>query len=142
MVQQVKQLYLKTELGRNAGQCKQLRGHDDDAASKYRVTLELRQLVLNWFADDKEPVGVIGESLLIVAGVRCRLDNIDDEGRWVEDERFCVGGEETVRQKGHSARGAMSGWVKLRRERPDLFQRVEVNPTTTAPWLQWEPSQL
>ena len=38
MVQQRKQLYLKTELGRNAGQMRQLRGHDDEVASKYRVT--------------------------------------------------------------------------------------------------------
>ena len=100
MVQQRKQLYMKTELGRNAGQMKQLRGHDDEVASKYRVTLEMRQLVMHWFSADKDPVDALGKSLLIVAGVRCRLSNIDDDGKWVEGEKFTVGGEETNRVKG------------------------------------------
>ena len=126
MVQQEKQLYLAAEVGKNAGQMKQLRGHDDDIASKFRVTLELRQLVLNWFSADQDPVDMLGKSLLVVAGVRCRLSNIDGEGRWVQDETFKVGGEVVSRQKGHSARGAMASWVKLRSERPELFQRVDV----------------
>ena len=126
MVQQEKQMYLKSEVGKNAGQMTQLRGHDDDVASKFRVTLELRQLVLNWFSADKDPVDMFGKSLLIVAGIRCRLSNIDGEGRWVQDETFKVGGEVVSRQKGHSARGAMASWVKLRKEQPQLFERVEV----------------
>ena len=53
LVMQKKPLYLRTELGRNAGQMKQLRGHDDEVASKHRVTLEMRQLVLHWFDEDR-----------------------------------------------------------------------------------------
>ena len=126
MVQQEKQLYMAAEVGKNAGQMKQLRGHDDEVASKFRVTLELRQLVHHWFSADHDPVDMLGKSLLIVAGVRCRLSNIDGEGRWVQDETFKVAGEVVHRQKGHSARGTMASWVKLRSERPELFQRVDV----------------
>ena len=62
MVQQRKQLYMKTELGRNAGQMKQLRSHCDEVASKYRVTLGLRQLELHWFSADKPPVDLMGKT--------------------------------------------------------------------------------
>ena len=125
-MQRTQQLYMKTELGRNAGQMKQLRGHDDEVASKYRVTLEMRQLVLHWFDEDRAPAGAFGKSLLIVGGVRCRLSNIDAEGRWVEDEEFMEAGKPVKHQKGHHAHGAMQAWVKLRSERPELFRRVEV----------------
>ena len=126
MIQSEKQLYLKTELGRNAGQMKQLRGHDNDVAQKYRITVELRQLVLNWFSADKKPTDVLGRSLVIVAGVRCRLSNISDAGTWLQTENFKVGETMVNHIKGRSARGAMASWVQLRRERPELFKRIDV----------------
>ena len=104
-VQQEKQLYLHTELRKNGDNYTQTRGFDNDVAAKYRVTLELRQLVLNWFDDSKVPVGVLGTSLLIVGGVHCRLSNIDSEGRWIKTEKFMLGGNTITHIEGRSARG-------------------------------------
>ena len=127
LVQMEKQLYLHSELERTpAGHHFQKRGFDNDEPSKFRLTLELRQLVLHWFDDTKEPVGVMGKSLLVVGGVHCRLWNIDADGRWIKTETFWVGAQQVTRIAGRSARGAMAAWVKLRSERPELFELVDV----------------
>ena len=98
LVQMEKQLYLHSELDRDAGGRRaQKRGFDNEKPSKFRLTLELRQLVLNWFDDAKEPVGAVGKSLLIVGGaVHCRLWNIDADGRWIRTETFWVVAQKVI----------------------------------------------
>ena len=49
----------------------------------------------------------MGKGALIVPGQHARLDNIDDSGRWIEDEPFCYLGEMKVHRKGESARRAL-----------------------------------
>ena len=126
LVQTEKQLYLHAELGRAGGKRVQKRGFDNEVASKFRVTLELRQVIHNWCDDAKDPVGVLDTSLLIVGGVHCRLSNIDAAGRWVKTEKFVVAGVAKTHVAGRSALGSMASWVKLRSERPDLFEHVDV----------------
>ena len=85
---------------------KQGRGPDADRARKFRVTLELRQVLKNYCSTDpaSTPVGVMGKSLLIVGGtVHCRLSNISEDGKWLQDESFWVGKEHVSRWKGESA---------------------------------------
>ena len=132
LVKQSKQLYAVWEFSRRAAAergCKvmQKRGHDDDEASKFRITVELRQVILNWFHPVKEPIGVCGPTLVIVGGqTHCRLSNIDAEGRWVESETFLVGGKPVVRVKGRYAGGTMKPWVELRARAPELFEGITV----------------
>ena len=60
LVQQTKQLYTQNESERtDAGKRFQKRGFDNDEGSKFRVTMQLRQLVKNWFDDTKELAGTV-----------------------------------------------------------------------------------
>ena len=60
----------------------------DSATEKMRITFEAHQLVSNFFNPDEDPIGHVGKGALIVSGQHARLDNIDDKGRWIEDESF------------------------------------------------------
>ena len=64
--------------------------------------------------------------MLIVPGQHARLDNIDDNGRWVEDETVSYLGEMKVHRKGESARRALEQWVKIRRDHPHLLEHYDV----------------
>ena len=91
-----------------------------------RVTFEAHQLVSNFFNPDEDPIGHVGKGVLIVPGQHARLDNIDDNGRWVEDETFSYLGEMKVHRKGESARRALEQWVKIRRDHPHLLEHYDV----------------
>ena len=69
---------------------KQGRGPDADKARKFRIIVELRQVLKNYCSQDPEvaPVGLMGKSLVIVGGIHCRLSNISEDGKWLEDESF------------------------------------------------------
>ena len=58
----------------------------DSATEKMRITFEAHQLVSNFFNPDDDPIGHVGKGALVVSGQHARLDNIDDKGRWIEDE--------------------------------------------------------
>ena len=98
----------------------------DSATEKMRITFEAHQLVSNFFNPDEDPIGHVGKGVLIVPGQHARLDNIDDNGRWVEDETFSYLGEMKVHRKGESARRALEQWVKIRRDHPHLLEHYDV----------------
>ena len=120
----------------------QNRGADDDDARKFRITVELRQILKNYAAiDGGAPVGELGRSCVVVGGtVHARLDNISvqpvempaSKGKtkwvhvWVEDEEFKVAGKTTTRKSGEDVGGVMAARCELRLDRPDLFKYVEV----------------
>ena len=66
------------------------RGLAHSEQTKFRVTYEVTQAVLNYFNKDKtsQPVGVVMSGSLIVSGVHARLSNISLDGKWIEDEEF------------------------------------------------------
>ena len=93
-------------------------------APRWRVTVWARQGVRHWFDPKKQPVGFIKKTVLVVYGVHCRLENISQEGTWIEDERFWVNGVLIERKAGEAVpANIMQGWRKLRQECPDLFQK-------------------
>ena len=51
---------------------------------------------------------------MILIGSHGRLDNIDDEGRFIKDEAFEYQGKEVLTRAGTSARGLLKSWVQLR----------------------------
>ena len=104
---------------------KQLRG-SAGADSRIRITVQLRQAILHYFSSTKEPVGVRGRTILIFPGVRARLENISDDGKWLEDEVFEVCGASVVRKAGTSVGNIMVTWRKLRKEHPELLEGIRV----------------
>jgi hypothetical protein len=46
--------------------------------------------------------------------VQCRLEDLDDSGRYNRDYQFHSKGKLYDRKKGQSARGLLRDWVKLR----------------------------
>ena len=93
---------------------------------KFRITVELRQVIHNWFKDDADPLGIQGETLVIVAGTHCRLNNISAEGKWIKNEKFCVGKQMKFHKAGNSVGNTMQAWRDLRAKRPDLFEGISV----------------
>ena len=60
---------------------------------------------------------------MLVPGVHARLEAIDEEGLWKEDEAFTVGDTTTTRKKGEKAKNIMVSWRKLRAQEPALLSR-------------------
>jgi len=100
----------------------QTRGPQKSGDDKFRITLECRQAVLNWFGDE-DPVGVILPSILVLWGVHCRLSNITADRRWKEDETIVIAGIEIHRKKGQKIpTGMMNDMLDLRDARPELLK--------------------
>jgi len=57
---------------------------------RFRVTLEMCQMVTNVFKPTKAPEVKHGRPVLVVPGAHGRLSNIDDKGLFIEDEVFHV----------------------------------------------------
>ena len=109
---------------------KQTRGLDQGVQSHFRITLELRHIILK-YCSEEDPVGLLDRTLLIVPGQHCRLDNINVETQtWIEDEEFVVqtaGGDMTVKRRaGVKTSGNLREWVSLKKKSPRLFEHVEV----------------
>ena len=85
----------------------------DSATEKMRTTFEAHQLVSNFFNPDEDPIGHVGKGALIVSGQHARLDNIDDKGRWIEDESLNYLGDIKLVPGGHWSNGSRSEGVIL-----------------------------
>ena len=71
--------------------------------------------------------GKILPSILLAQGVHCRLENLTDDGHWVEDETVIINGETVFRKAGDLAPGnPMAGWRALRKAHPELFVNLRV----------------
>ncbi len=127
-----KQVYCEWELCKkklaDAGETlQQLRGHDNDTAMKFRITVELRQVILNYFSTTQDPIGVLGPTLLVVGGAtHCRLSNISADGKWLESESFVVHGKEVRHCQGRPVGNRMKSWRDLRLQCPELFEGITV----------------
>ena len=83
---------------------------------RFRVTLELSQVVTNVFKPSEKPEVRHGRPVLVVPGAHARLSNIDEKGLFIEDEVFLVKGKQKVRKAKTSAGNLMLSWRKLRDE--------------------------
>ena len=131
MVSHAKQLYMKSEFeskctGGKHQRALQKRGVDADRSMKFRITVELRQIIVNYFDPSRAPEGMFSPTLLIVGGNHCRLDNISLSGRWLQAERFKVGAVEVVRPEGGPVGNLMQGWRQLRETHPEMFDNIQV----------------
>ena len=90
------------------------------------MIVELRQHVFNYGRTDCQPEGVLAPALLIFPGTHGRLDNLDEEGRFIKDEVFWYAGKRVEHRAGASGRGLMKGFVDLRKKQPGLFKDLIV----------------
>ena len=103
----------------------QTRGAMKSGQEKYRITFEARQAVLNYFDETKDPIGVILPSIVIVYGDQhACLSNIDDNNRWIKHEQFEVLNMSVEHIPGAYTKGALRGYVDLRKRRPELFKNL------------------
>ena len=97
---------------------------------RFRVTLELSQVVTNVFKPSEKPEVKHGRPVLVVPGCHGRLSNIDEHGMFIEDEVFNKKGKQKVRRAMTSAGNLMLSWRKLRDEGDaevrGFFQEIEV----------------
>ena len=80
---------------------------------------------IHWFDSDMDPIVKHGRPLLSMVGQHARLSNIDDKGTCIRDEAFDVNGVLVFHKGGYSARGLLSGGVKLRRECPEAHNMLQ-----------------
>ena len=86
-----------------------------------------RQGIKHFFAPEREPVGVVLPSILVVYGEYCRLELVGEDGRWRKSHRFRVGEREYNRVEGEPVpKPLMRQWRKLREAEPQLFSSEEV----------------
>ena len=65
-------------------------------------------------------------AIVIPSTTWARLSNIDDAGKWIENESFSVGGQKIERFAGRSAGRILQSFVLLRKEKPEYFKEIEV----------------
>ena len=99
-------------------------GHSTD--ERFRITYEARQLISGLDGSGSKPEGHVGKGLLVVPGTWARLSNISDDGRWIKHEEFQVGSKTFVHGQGRSVGRILESWRQLRKDRPELFERIEV----------------
>ena len=97
---------------------------------RFRVTLELSQVVTNVFKPSEKPEVRHGRPVLVLPGAHARLSNIDERGMFLEDEVFIVKGKQKVRKANTSAGNLLLSWRKLRAEADEemktFFRDIEV----------------
>ena len=99
-------------------------GHSTD--ERHRITYEARQLISGLDGSGSKPEGHVGKGLLVVPGTWARLSNISDDGRRIKHEEFQVGSKTFVHGQGRSVGRVLESWRQLRKDRPELFERIEV----------------
>jgi len=102
----------------------QTRQNGRGEGDRFRVTLELCQVVSNVFKPGEAPVVRHARPVLIVPGSHARLSNISPEGLFIEDEIFEVKGKQRVRKAGTSAGKLLSSWRKLRDSGDEEVKRL------------------
>ena len=108
----------------------QMRQQGRAEADRFRVTLELCQVVRNVFKPGEAPTVRHAKPILVLPGSHARLRNIDEAGLFIEDEIFEVKGKQKVRKAKTSAGNLMLSWRKMRDDGdPEVrgfFKEIEV----------------
>eukprot|EP00434_Breviolum_minutum_P035266 symbB.v1.2.031211.t1/scaffold3598.1/size53462/1 len=96
----------------------------DSAVEKWRITYEARQRISN-ITGDGHPVGSVEKGLLIFPGSHASLDQVDDDGKYINDVVFQVGDKITTHKKGSKCR-VLQWAVKMRKDHPDLISKIDI----------------
>ena len=91
----------------------QMRQDADGAADRFRVTLEVSQMVHHQLKLSEEPLVRHGRPVLVLPGCHARLSNISEDGTWIEDEVFKAKGKHVVRKQGQPVGNIMKSWRSM-----------------------------
>ena len=108
----------------------QIRQNARSEGDRFRVTVELAQVVGKVWKPPEAPTVRHAKPVLVAPGAHGRLSNIDEAGNFIKDEIFEVRGKQKVRKAGTSAGNLMLSWRKLRDggdpEVRSFFKDIEV----------------
>ena len=86
---------------------RQMRQNARSEGDRFRVTVELAQVVRNTWKPSEAPTVRHARPVLVAPGAHARLSNIDENGCFIEDEIFEVRGKQKVRKAKTSAGNLM-----------------------------------
>ena len=105
----------------------QLRANRETQSERYRITYEARQLLHNYYKPDEKPRGSVWKGLVLVQGAHARLDNISEDGKWIETETYKYKGKTVTHKAGAPVGNTLKAMREARKKaHPNLFKRVEV----------------
>ena len=88
--------------------------------------------IIMYLAERLNYSGLIDDSILLCAGVHCRLELISEEGTWTESHSFSWAGTKVERVKGQKVGNTMQSWRKLRKDHPDMLSRIKIWQSPTS----------
>ena len=110
----------------------QTRGESHGNQDKFRVTVDVEQVLTGFFSADAEPQAVWGLTSLIMVGAHFNEDNVSNptgKGErpvYLEDEVYTVDGKDIVHKKGEPIeRGRGSAILKFREDHPVLYEEMK-----------------
>ena len=104
----------------------QTRGESHQDQDKFRITVDLEQVLFNWYDPEKDPVADFGLTSVIITGTHFREHNVDENNCWIEDEHFFVKGEPISRTAGRPVeKGLGSSLLNFRKDHPELYKEMK-----------------
>ena len=106
---------------------KEIHQEVSQGGDKYRLTVTTFQAVHNWFSPEGEARGSLPDPVLIVpCKTHCRMENIDQDGRWIQSFSYEIDGEVQEFKAGTSCHGVLNSWRKARDQNPSQLERFRV----------------
>jgi hypothetical protein len=104
----------------------QKRGEATENNDKYRITVDVEQVLRNWFDEDLVPKAGWGIVSVVFVGVHFRMRNVTPDDRWRKNEQFVHDGVEVKRVAGEKVPPALGNKFKDLRDRsPSFWARLE-----------------
>ncbi len=104
----------------------QLRGEASGNQDKYRVTVDVEQVLRNYFSEEAEPISEWGLTSVIFPGCHLRMSNVSDSDTWLQDEVFTYNGQQVVRKAGEKLHPSLGApFRRLRDEAPEFWAELK-----------------
>ena len=103
----------------------------ESAVEKWSITYEASQRISN-ITGDGPPVGSVERGVSIFPGPRASLDQLDDDGKYINGVPYQEGDKTTSHEKGSKCR-TLKWAVKMRKDHPELISKIDIitdHPTT------------
>ena len=104
----------------------QLRGESHGNQDKFRITVDLEQVIYNYFEDaDVVPVADFGITSVILTGKHYNDSNVDNQRCYIADEKFCRDGIEVNHIAGTRVEAGLGNQIQdFRENHPELYAEM------------------
>ena len=127
---------LESTLQFHAAECDELKSQIDQQFSqggdKYRLTILVSGITLDWFNPARDPRAYLGPMVLLYPCQHpVRLEWITDEHTWAQTHQYWdSSGKLVTRTQGEPTRGLLRWWVNFRQRQPDheFWKHFQVIP--------------